>query len=113
MLGLFAGTLSGLVGIGGAVVVVPGLIFLFGLAQLQAQGTALAMLLPPIGLLAFLVYYRQGAADLGIAALLCLGFFAGGFFGSKIAVSLSPMILRRVFGTVLLLISLRMILFKN
>jgi len=110
LLGLVAGTLSGLIGIGGGVIIVPALIFLFGLSQHQAQGTTLALLVPPVGLLAALTYYRQGYVDLKIAAFICVGFFLGGLLGAKFAMGLSNVILEKVFGVALLLIAIKMIL---
>jgi uncharacterized membrane protein YfcA len=112
LLGLVAGTLSGLIGIGGGVLIVPALIFLFGLSQHQAQGTTLALLVPPIGFLAAWTYYQQGYVDLKIAALICIGFFFGGLLGAKFATKLSDIALERVFGVALLLISLKMIFTK-
>jgi uncharacterized membrane protein YfcA len=109
LLGLVAGTFSGLIGIGGGTIIVPALVFLFGLSQHQAQGTTLALLVPPIGFLAALTYYKQGYVDLRIAALICLGFFFGGLLGAKFATKLSNIVLERVFGVALLLISLKMI----
>ena len=109
LLGLVAGTFSGLIGIGGGTIIVPVLIFLFGLSQHQAQGTTLALLVPPIGFLAALTYYKQGYVDLRIAALICLGFFFGGLLGAKLATKLPNIVLERVFGVALLLISLKMI----
>lgn len=112
LLGLFAGGVSGLVGIGGGVIIVPALIYLFHLTQHQAQGTTLALLVPPIGLLAAWVYYKHGYVNLTIAAFVCLGFFIGGLIGAKLAVNLSNEILRKVFGVVLLLLALYMIFEK-
>ncbi len=112
VLGLAAGTFSGLIGIGGGTIIVPALVFLFGLSQHQAQGTTLALLVPPIGFLAAWTYYKQGYVDLRIAALICIGFFFGGFLGAKIATKLSNVLLERVFGIALLLISLKMIFAK-
>jgi len=112
LLGLFAGAVSGLVGIGGGVVIVPALVYLFGLSQHKAQGTTLALLVPPIGFLAAWTYYKKGYVDLRIAGLVCLGFFVGGLLGAQLATRLSEPILRRVFGVVLLLISLRMVFWK-
>jgi uncharacterized protein len=109
LLGLAAGALSGLIGIGGGVLIVPALVFLFGLGQHQAQGTTLALLVPPIGLLAAWTYYRHGYVDLRIAALVAAGFFLGGFLGGRLAVGLSNALLGRIFGVALLLISLKMI----
>jgi uncharacterized membrane protein YfcA len=109
LLGLIAGVLSGVIGIGGGVIIVPALIFLFGLSQHQAQGTTLALMIPPIGLLAAWTYYKQGYADLKIAAFICLGFFFGSWVGAKIATDLSNMVLEKIFGIALLLIALKMI----
>ncbi len=112
LLGLAAGVLSGLVGIGGGIVMVPGLIFIFGMTQHQAQGTTLAMMVPPIGILAAWTYYRAGHVDLKVAGLLCAGFLIGGLVGARAAVSLSNPVLEKVFGAVLLVIALKMLLSK-
>ena len=111
-LGLFAGVLGGIVGIGGGVIIVPALVFLFGFSQLRAQGTTLAVLIPPIGLLAAWTYYKNGYVDLRTAALICAGFFVGGLFGARAATVMSNVVLEKVFGVALLLISLKMILSK-
>jgi uncharacterized membrane protein YfcA len=112
LLGLVAGIMSGLIGIGGGTIIVPALVFLFGLSQHQAQGTTLALLVPPIGFLAAWTYYKQGYVDLQIAAFICLGFFFGGLLGAEFATKLSNVVLERVFGVALLLISLKMIFTK-
>jgi uncharacterized membrane protein YfcA len=112
LLGLVAGIMSGLIGIGGGTIIVPALVFLFGLSQHKAQGTTLALFIPPIGFLAAWTYYKQGYVDLRIAILICIGFFVGGLFGAKIATRLSNVVLERVFGIALLLISLKMIFSK-
>jgi uncharacterized membrane protein YfcA len=112
LLGLVAGTLSGLIGIGGGTIIVPALVFLFGLSQHLAQGTTLALLIPPIGILAAWTYYRQGYVDLSIAAYICIGFFFGGLIGAKLATYLSNLVLERIFGIALLLIALKMIFAK-
>ncbi|MBI4643471.1 MAG: sulfite exporter TauE/SafE family protein [Deltaproteobacteria bacterium] len=112
LLGLVAGAFSGLIGVGGGVIIVPALVFLFGLSQHQAQGTTLALLIPPIGLLAAWTYYKEGYVDVHIAALICLGFFVGGLLGAKLANHLSNVALERVFGVAMLLISLKMIFAK-
>lgn len=108
-LGLVAGVASGLVGIGGGIIVVPALVFLFHLSQHQAQGTTLALLVPPIGLLAAWAYYQQGFVDIRIAALICVGFVLGGLLGAKLSLGLSDTTLQRVFGVALLIIGARMI----
>jgi len=110
LLGLLAGILSGLLGLGGGILIVPALVFVFGLTQHTAQGTTLALLVPPIGLLAAWTYYKQGYVDLKIAGLICLGFFLGGLFGAKLAVLVSEIMLKRLFGAALLIVALKMIL---
>lgn len=105
VIGLFAGTISGLIGIGGGVIIVPCLIYIFGFSQQAAQGTTLAMLVPPIGILAALAYYKQGHVNLLVAGLLCLGFVLGGYLGAKFAIGLPEVILRKIFGVCLLFIA--------
>src|SRR5437016_9945508 len=105
ILGLAAGTLSGLIGIGGGVIIVPTLVFLFKMSQHMAQGTTLAVLVPPVGFLAAWMYYRNGYVDLRVAALICAGFFVGGLAGAHWANRLSNVVLERVFGAALLVIS--------
>ena len=112
VLGLFAGTLSGLIGIGGGIVIIPILVFLCGFTQHQAQGTTLALMIPPIGLLAALEYYRAGQVDLKAAGLVCIGFFVGGLIGAKLAVGVPDEVLKKIFGVILLLVGLRMIFWK-
>jgi uncharacterized membrane protein YfcA len=112
LVGLLSGFFSGMIGIGGGVIIVPALIFLFGLSQHQAQGTTLALLVPPIGLLAAWTYYKQGFVDLKIAAFICAGFVLGGLLGATVATSLSNATLQRIFGIALLAISVKMIFFK-
>lgn len=112
LLGLVVGVLAGALGIGGAVFVVPALVYIFGWEQHMAQGTTLAMLVPPIGILAVLSYYKAGHVDFRVAALLCVGFIAGGYFGGLLANQLPSESLRRIFGVALLLMSLKMIIGK-
>jgi uncharacterized membrane protein YfcA len=111
-LGLVAGIFSGILGLGGGIILIPAMVFLFGMTQPQAQGTTLALMVPPIGLLAAWAYYKQGLVDLKMAAFICLGFFVGGLLGANVAFGIPEPILKKVFGTVLLLISLQMILGK-
>jgi hypothetical protein len=112
LLGLVAGFFGGLIGIGGGIIIVPALVFLFGLSQHQAQGTTLALLVPPIGLLAAWTYYKQGYVDLKIAIFICIGFFLGGLLGAKLATGLPSAVLEKIFGVALLLIALKMIFAK-
>ena len=111
-LGIIAGGLSGLLGIGGGVIIVPALVLLFRFSQHMAQGTSTAMLLPPIGILAAWTYYKNGMVDVKAAALLCAGFVLGGLFGAELAVTLPKEVLRRSFGVILFGISLKLILSK-
>jgi uncharacterized membrane protein YfcA len=112
LLGLLVGVLSGALGIGGAVFIVPALVYIFGWEQHMAQGTTLAMLVPPIGILAAWRYYSVGHVDLRVAGLMCAGFFIGGYFGGGFANQLPADTLKKIFGVALLLISLRMIFGK-
>lgn len=111
LLGVLAGLLSSVIGIGGGIIIIPALVFLFGLTQQQAQGTTLALLVPPIGFLAAYTYYRHGYVDLKIAGLICIGFLLGTLPGAKFATALNSDILRRIFGVGLLAISAKMIFF--
>jgi uncharacterized protein len=110
IVGLFAGIMSGLIGIGGGIIVVPCLIYIFGFSQHAAQGTTLAMLVPPIGILAAFAYYKQGHVNPIVAVLLCIGFVLGGYFGAKVAIGFSEVILRKVFGACLLIVAAYMII---
>lgn len=111
-LGLFAGVLAGLAGIGGGIVIVPLLVFLFGFTQHQAQGTSLAVLIPPVGLLAMMQYWRKGDVNLKAAALIAAGLIIGSIFGARIALDLPQATLKKVFGGILLLASLRYLLMR-
>ncbi len=110
VLGVVAGMASGLIGIGGGIIVVPALIYIFGFSQHAAQGTTLAMLIPPIGLLAAWAYYKQGYANIPVAGLICLGFVLGGYFGAKLAIGFPEVMLRKIFGVCLLAIAGYMII---
>lgn len=111
--GIAVGVLGGLFGVGGAEMIIPLLVYVFGFTQHKAQGTSLAMLLPPLGLLAAWRYYNAGHVDFTVAGLLALGFFIGAPFGAMGAVKMHPELLRRIFGVQLLLISLHMIFAKH
>jgi uncharacterized membrane protein YfcA len=112
LVGLLGGIFSGMLGLGGGIIMVPTLAFLFGLSQHQAQGTTLALMVPPIGLLAAWTYYKAGFVDIKIAAFICLGFFFGGLIGAKLVVGLPDPLLRKIFGVALLIIAIKMILTK-
>jgi uncharacterized protein len=110
LVGIVAGVLSGLVGIGGGVIIVPALVFLFGMSQHHAQGTTLALLIPPIGILAAWTYYKAGYVDLKVAGLVAVGFIAGSYVGARVATHISDSTLEKIFGVALLLVALKMIM---
>jgi uncharacterized membrane protein YfcA len=110
--GLCAGALSGVFGIGGGTILIPALVFLLGFTQHQAQGTTLAAMIPPIGLLAAWKYWQAGNVKIVPALLICLGFFIGGLFGAILAQQVSEPMLKKLFGGYLLLVSLYMIFGK-
>jgi hypothetical protein len=110
MLGLAAGICSGMFGIGGGLIIVPALIFFFNMKDLEALGTSLAALVPPVGLLGAVQYYRAGHMELKFAALIAVGLFVGGYFGARIIIDLPPTLVRRLYGAFLLAIAARMLL---
>ena len=110
LIGLAGGVVSGFFGTGGAVVIVPALVYLMRMEQHKAQGTSLGALLLPVGLLGFLEYYRNGEADIKVAALVAIGLFIGAFIDAYLAQLLSLTIMRRAFGLLLVAIGLSMVL---
>jgi len=110
-IGLLAGFLSGILGIGGGVVMVP-LLLIVGFTQHQAQGTSLAAMLPPVTLLAVLQYSKEGHVDWKMAMVISATFIIGGLFGSKLAVAVNEQLLKRIFGVLMLFIALKMIFGK-
>ena len=111
IIGLLAGILSGVVGVGGAIVIIP-LLLILGLSQQEAQGTSLAVMLPPIGILAAVNYYKAGFVKWEYAIIIALTFLIGGYIGSKFAVSMDPQILKKCFGLVLLIVAIKFIFGK-
>lgn len=112
IIGVLAGVLSGLIGIGGGIIVIPALVFFLGFSQQTAQGTTLAMMVPPIGLLAAWAYYKEGFVDIRAAAIICAGFIIGSFFGAKFATGLSQDMLRKIFSVILILVAIKMFFSK-
>jgi uncharacterized membrane protein YfcA len=108
--GFASGIIGGLFGIGGAAILIPILVYFFKFAQQQAQGTAVVALLPPIGLLAAIQYYRAGFVDVRVAAFVAAGFFVGAWFGAFGAVRISNAALQRGFAIFLILVGLRMLM---
>ena len=109
-IGLLAGIASGFVGIGGGMIIVPALVFGLGLNQHMAQGTSLAMMIPPIGILAVMSYYKAGQIQLEYAGILALTFVLGAWMGSKLALRINPSVVRLIFGLFMLFAAGRLIL---
>lgn len=111
-LGIAVGSVSGLIGLGGGVLLIPALTFFYGMSQKRAQGTSIATLLLPVGILAFWAYYRLGEADLKLAVLVAVGFTIGGWFGGQYAQHLSESALRRGFAVLLVALAIKLALQK-
>ena len=109
IIGLLSGILSGLVGVGGGILMIPLLIIFLGLTQHEAQGTALFAMLPPIGILAAINYYKEGFVKWEYAIVIAFTFVIGGYLGSKLSLSLPPQMVRRVFGVIMLLGAIKLI----
>lgn len=109
LIGLFAGVLSGLVGVGGGIVIVPCLMFFLGFSQHQAQGTSLGLLLLPIGILAVMNYYNKGLINVKMVGIMAIGFLVGGWLGSKLSLSLSQETLRKIFAVILFYTAFKML----
>jgi uncharacterized membrane protein YfcA len=112
-IGLFAGLLSSVIGIGGGIVIVPALVFLLLMDQKMAQGTSLALLLPPVGIFAVINYYKAGYVDLKVAGILIVAFVAGSLVGSKFALGLPENVIKKVFGAFLMLVSVKYLFFSK
>lgn len=107
--GIAAGILGGLVGVGGGIIIVPALVYFLHFSQKSAQGTSLGLLLLPVGILGVLQYYKQGHVDLRVVLIIAIGFIAGSYFGSKIALSLPQETVKKIFAIMLLLIAFKML----
>ena len=112
-IGLIAGVMSSMVGIGGGVVIVPSLVIIFAMSQKMAQGTSLVMLLPPIGILAVINYYKAGYVDFKVAGVLCIAFIVGSYLGSKVALNLQESTLKRIFGVFLMALAVKYLFFNK
>lgn len=112
IVGLLAGILSGFVGVGGGIIMVPALVWLLGYNQHQAQGTSLAVLMLPVVFLAVRNYWKAGMIDWKVVAVIAAAFVAGGFLGSKGALALPADTVKRIFGVVLLFVAIKLMLGK-
>ena len=112
LIGVMAGVLSGVVGVGGGIIMLPALVYFLGMSQHGAQGTSLAVMLPPIGILACYNYFKTGNLDWRYAAVIAVAFVLGGYFGSKIAITIDEKMLKKIFGSVMLIAALKLIFTK-
>ena len=111
--GLLAGMLSGLVGVGGGIIIVPALIYILGFSQHQAQGTSLGLLLLPVGILAVTGYYKKGYIDLKVVLVMAVAFTLGGWLGTKLSLSIPDAVLKKIFAFVLVGVAAKMLFFDK
>ncbi len=109
IIGVAAGILSGLVGVGGGLIIVPALVYFVAFSQKEAQGTSLGILLLPVGILAVMQYYQKGYVDIKVVLIVSAGFLIGGWLGSKLAVSLPVATIKKIFAIFMLLTALKML----
>lgn len=109
LIGFTAGAFSGMIGIGGGIIMIPALVYLLKLDQHSAQGTSIAVMLPPIGIFAAYNYYKDGHVDIYYSLIIALAFMAGGYFGSLWVLKMSSSLLKKIFSAVLILIALKML----
>ena len=112
VIGIVTGFMAGMLGIGGAIIMIPALVYFLGITQQTAQGTSLAVMLPPIGILAAYNYYKAGQVNIKFALILAAFFLVGSFFGSKLALNIPQALLKKIFGILLLLVAAKMLLSK-
>jgi uncharacterized membrane protein YfcA len=112
IIGVVSGLLAGVFGVGGAIIVIPALVFILGLSQHEAQGTSLAFMLPPVGILATWNYWKAGHVDWKIAAVLSVTFVLGAYLGSNFSLNISDRTLRRAFGVLMIIMAIKMIFSK-
>ena len=111
-IGIVTGAMAGMLGIGGAIIMIPALVFFLGFSQQMAQGTSLAVMLPPIGIIAAYNYYKAGQVNFKYALILAGCFLIGSYFGSKLALNLPQATLKKIFGVLLLLVAAKMLIGK-
>ena len=111
-IGIITGIMAGMLGIGGAIIMTPALLYFMGFSQHMAQGTSLAVMLPPIGIIAAYNYYKAGEVNIKFALILAAAFLLGSYFGSRYALTLPQVALKKIFGVLLLLVAAKMLLSK-
>jgi hypothetical protein len=112
VIGIITGVMAGMLGIGGAIIMIPALVFLLGISQQTAQGTSLAVMLPPVGIIAAYNYYKAGHVNIRFAVILAVFFLVGSYFGSRLALNIPQAALKKIFGVLLLLVAAKMLLSK-
>lgn len=112
VIGIITGFMAGMLGIGGAIIMIPALVFFMGISQQNAQGTSLAVMLPPVGIIAAYNYYKAGEVNIKFAIVLAIFFLVGSYFGSRLALNLPQAVLKKIFGILLLLVAAKMLLSK-
>jgi hypothetical protein len=112
IVGILSGMLAGVFGVGGAIIVIPALVFILGFSQHDAQGTSLAFMLPPVGILATWNYWKEGHVNWKIALILSITFVVGSYLGSQFSINMSDKLLRRLFGVLMILVAIKMIFSK-
>ena len=112
VIGIITGIMAGMLGIGGAIIMIPALVFILGISQQTAQGTSLAVMLPPVGIIAAYNYYKAGHVNIKFAIILAVFFLVGSYFGSKLALNIPQEVLKKIFGILLLLVAAKMLFSK-
>lgn len=112
VIGIITGVMAGMLGIGGAIIMIPALVYLLGISQQTAQGTSLAVMLPPIGIIAAYNYYQAGHVNIRFAIILAIFFLVGSYFGSRLALTIPQPMLKKIFGILLLLVAAKMLFSK-
>jgi uncharacterized membrane protein YfcA len=113
IIGLMAGVFGGLFGVGGAIIMIPALVYFLGVDQHTAQGTSLAVMLPPIGLFAAYNYYKDGQVNIWYAVIIAITFMIGGYFGSELALRLPEHLMKKIFAFFLILVGLKLLFTKQ
>lgn len=112
LIGLFAGVFGGFVGLGGGVIMIPALVYILGMSQHAAQGTSLAVMLPPIGILAAYNYWKAGELNMNYAMIIAASFIIGGYFGSKFALQMPVAMMKKIFAFALIIMAVNMLIRK-
>lgn len=114
LIGLFAGVLSGMIGVGGGIIIVPALVYFLGLSQHAAQGTSLALMLPPIGILAAMNYFQAGQLNIKYALVIAVSFIIGGYFGSRLSIEfINEAMMKKIFGIIMLIAAIKLVFFSK